>query len=279
MWSQFVDKGGRLYMAFSNEEFDIMVDELLFQEIPSFDMLCSIVNKVFSSKVRYWCATEDCLKNRRLEEDLMQRIQMKFILVTITGFLKREDLNGEINRDPDGFFSWMKTVANNTKRDFCNEIRNYDFNTSELDDSIKDECTDSEITQKERIERLKEAVDIVFSSNINVYKTLTWMAQMIFIIGYGVSKKKSNIMILEAFENKTLFDMYKMIKLSSKYIPWLVIDGEKDVRIYKQLNKSWNENLVYGEVTYSTFFMKKGGVNTISDWVNRVNNMIRRAME
>ena len=29
---------------------------------------------------------------------------------------------------------------------------------------------------------------------------------------------------------------------------------------------------------YSEFFMKKGGKATISDWVNRMNNMIKRVM-
>jgi hypothetical protein len=34
--------------------------------------------------------------------------------------------------------------------------------------------------------------------------------------------------------------------------------------------------LVWGDVKYATFFMKKGGKASVSDWVNKINKMIRR---
>ena len=61
-------------------------------------------------------------------------------------------------------------------------------------------------------------------------------------------------------------------------LPWLSLSMEQKKRIDRQLALPFDGGKTYGETTYSTFFMKKGGKATISDWVNRMNERIRRVL-
>ena len=63
-------------------------------------------------------------------------------------------------------------------------------------------------------------------------------------------------------------------------ISWLGISEHRKKRIEEALAKPYkDENRALGEVTYKELFMKKGGKATISDWVNRMNEMIKRVMK
>jgi len=39
------------------------------------------------------------------------------------------------------------------------------------------------------------------------------------------------------------------------------------------------DDILLGEVRYGEFFMSKGDKQTISDWVNRIDNMIKGRMK
>lgn len=158
-------------------------------------------------------------------------------------------------------------------------VRQKDFKTEDLDDIKGAEWSADDDTKSDRIEQLKMAVNIALESDSSVYKTLTWLAQFVFMIQCDISKIRSNDMIVEQFENKTLSEMYLVIQNAAKKIPWLDIDAVQQRRIEEALNRQWEKDITYGDVKYGTFFMKKGGKKSISDWVNRMNNTIRRAMD
>ena len=270
-------------MRFTKEEFDIMVNELLFSTPISYKMLCSIADKTLKSTVNYWCSTEDCLRNGQYEDDIMNDIYLRLMIKTVDFFLLQDDIDAPYNNDPDGFEDWMFSVARNVKRDFANALRVRNFNTEDIDDpkfsNIPTGTEDPD--QDHRIERLQQAFSIVLSSDLSVYKILTWFAQFVFILEYDITKIKSNELIIEVFENKTLFDMYDMILVASHKIKWLIITPEQNNKILKALRQKHNGGVIYGETAYKTFFMKNNGVvsgkKSISDWVNRVNDMIKRS--
>jgi len=273
------------FMRFTRDEFDVMVHELLYKDPISFDMLCQIAEKTLRPSVVNWCRTEDCLRGRGYENDIMQEIHLRLMKTTVDYFLLRDDIEGPYNDNPEGFEDWIFSVAKNIKRDFANKIRNRDFTTDDIDDPAIGEIpsSDYENYAEENVERLKQAFSTVLSSNIGIYKVLTWLAQFIFILEYDVSKIKSNELIISAFENKTLYDMYDMILTASKKIPWIVITREQKEKILEALRKKINGNVSYGETKYKDFFIKHNGEvsgkKSISDWMNRMNDMIRRRVE
>lgn len=263
-------------MRFTREEFDIMVNELLYKEPISFDMLCVIAEKVVRPTVVNWCKAEEALRGRGYEDDIMQEVHLRLIKTTVSYFLLRKGIEGEYNDDPEGFEDWMFLVAKNIKRDFAGRIRNRDFNTDEITDDIPS----GEDVAEEYEERLKEAFTIVISSDVGIYKILTWLAQFIFILEYNVTKIKSNELIIKAFEDKTLYDMYDMLLSASNKISWMVVTDEQNEKILDALRKKCDGGVLYGETRYKDFFMKHNGEvsgkKSISDWMNRMNGMVKR---
>lgn len=272
-------------MRFTRDEFDAMVNELLYKDPISFDMLCRIAEKTLRPSVVNWCKAEDCLRGRGYEDDIMQEIHLRLMKTTVDYFLLRDGIEEPYNDNPEGFEDWIFFVAKNIKRDFANKIRNRDFTTDDIDDPAIGEIpsSDYEDDTEENEDRLKQAFSIVLSSDVGIYKVLTWLAQFIFILELDISKIKSNELIIVAFENKTLYDMYDMILASSRKIPWIIITREQNEKILEALRKKRNDNVSYGETKYKGFFMKHNGEvsgkKSISDWMNRMNDMIKRRVE
>ena len=127
---------------FTDEEFEIMISEMTDKAHPSSDMLCSIAEKTLRSKVRYWCSTDSVLRGRRMEDDIMQDIFIRLIKTTVTHFLLRKDRNGEVNRNPDEFKSWIFKVAERIKIDTANALRNRDYKMRGFEDGEEEQIPD-----------------------------------------------------------------------------------------------------------------------------------------
>lgn len=267
-------------MRFSSDEFYIMVDELLNRDPVSFDMLCVIAEKTLRPTVINWCKAEDCLCGRGYEDDIMQEIYLRLMKTVVDYFLLRDGLDTPYNDNPEGFEDWMFSVAMNLKRDFANKVRSRDFKTVDIDNPDVIDIPVYDDYGEERIQCLKQAFDIVLSSDTGVYKILTWLAHFVFMLHFNVTKIKSNELIISAFENKTLNEMYDMILEASEKIPWISVTLDQNQKIRDALRKKRDGEVTYGETKYKAFFMKHNGEvsgkKSISDWMNRINGMIQR---
>lgn len=261
----------------TEQEFHTMVEELLHREEASFASLCAIAERELKSSIRRWCATDDTLRGRNCEEDIMQEIHLRLIKTTVSHFLLRDE-DGTVNMDPGGFRAWMFQVAKNITRDHAQRLRRVRANTTGLTE-IEDQESDPEGSKLERMEDLTRAFEIVLDADVQVYKVLTWLAQGLFIVELGITKIESNGMIVETFGEKTLFEMRDMLLAAAKALPWLQIRPAQLQRINEALQEPYDDVRCYGQVAYQEFFMKKGGKATISDWVNRMNGMIKRVMD
>lgn len=270
-------------MRFTREEFTEMVNEILYSKPARYDTLCRIADKTLKPTVINWCRAEDCLRGRGCEEDIMQKIHLRLMQKIVNFFLLRDGIDGPYNDDPEGFEDWMFRVAGNLKRDHANEIRFHDFKTENLDDLPEPAAASDDTHKDEMAERLQMAFDIAFRSNFSVYKKLTWLAQSVFILNTGVRKIESNDALEAAFADKTLLEMYGMILQAAKRIPWLRITREQNEKIIEALRKKRADGVTYGETKYRDFFMKQNGKasgkKSISDWVNRMNGLIKRESE
>lgn len=270
-------------MQFTRSEFDIMVQQLLFEDEVSFEMLCHIAEKTLRHSVRKWCMEDPALTDKECEHDIMQEIQIRLMTRTITHFLLRGDV-GKINDDPEGFEDWMFKVAKNIKKDFANEARRRSAWLDGTDPDglgrIVDPCTELNLPG---LEKLQQAAQIVLDARAGVYKVLTWLAQAIIIVSGNVSKLESNEVMLRYFENRTLREMYAFVLKQADSLPWLNISEKHRDSLAAALGKEWQDGVSYGDARYRAFFMKKDGVpcgkKSISDWVNRMNELIKRKMQ
>lgn len=269
-------------MPFSTEEFNIMLEELLHAQPASFTMLCSIAEKTLRPSVRRWCAADADLAGQEFEDDIMNEIHIRLIKTCVSSFLLRQGVDAPVNADPVGFKNWMFKVALNIKRDFSNQVRKVTMHTRPVGEE-EDLPAPAEADPQTQLtdaheERLCRAFAIVLGADVQVYKVLTWMAQCLFILEQDITRIRSNELLLETFQRKTLFEMHEALLQAADQISWLQISEAQNQRLLKALNTPYDDVRVFGAVQYSEFFMKKGGKATISDWVNRMNSMIKRVM-
>lgn len=268
-------------MVFTEDEFDIMVRELLYEETVRYDMLCHIAFKVLPRIVECLCASRDCLRGQGYEDDILQDAVIRLMNTTIDSFLLKEGSNGENLHNPHGFSGWIHKVTENIVNDYTKTVAKRQCRTVPLDILNPETIPAPEQDPgeaEERIQKLREAVDIVLSVDAGIYKVLTWLAQFVTILDRDITKIRSNEVLIAEFENKTLREMYDAVLQASRRIPWLSLSQEQKDRILAKLEKPWKAGIPYGDVAYRTFFMKsKGeasGKKSISDWVNRMNGRI-----
>ena len=262
---------------FSDEEFEKMISEITDTSNASFNTLCIIADKALRPKVRYWCTTSSVLNGRQMEEDIMQEIFIRLIKTVTYGFLLRKDNNYELNRNPDEFNSWIFKVAENIFKDTLKAVRTQDYRIKRFDAMGDSIIADNQIETSEAETHIQDellrAFNIVFDSDKKVYIVLTWLAQNLFVLEFGITKIKSIRIMADALSDRTLFELKDIVLKHSERIKWLKFSDKQSSRITRALNEYYKGKLL-GEYQYKEFYMKKGGRASISDWVNRMNRMI-----
>lgn len=267
---------------FSNEEFDLMLSELFDNEQATFDTLCMIADKQLKTLVRKKCNEFSSISRRLEHEDVMQEVHIRLITRCVTGFFLRNGA-AEPNRDPDEFCKWIYKVAKNVICDYGRKNASIDlrvrFWEEDEEYGIIDETIFDEDALEDDRERLRKAFAIVLDADASIYKILVWIAQCIVILSADVTKIQSNEILINEFSNKTLSEMRDIVIHASRLIKWLEFTPEQLERINSSLSQPFADGKTYGETTLSSFFMKQGGKKSISDWANRMNNLIKRRIK
>ena len=263
--------------TFSNEEYEVLVYELTEKVPVSFDMLCSIAERSLRNVVKRWCYEDAALRGRNFEDDIMQEIFIRLIKTCVTGFLKRDDREGKINRNPAEFYSWMFTVAVNIKKDFAKAQRRIDNITTELIENVSAPDCFSLIDDVKK-EKISEAFKIAIKANKKVQIVLTWLIQGLLIIRYDITKIEATQWMVDALSDNSLLQIWQRTTEHFQSTPWIKVT-EKDVNDFEEkLNKIDDDNIPLKNKQYRAFYMEKGGKATISDWVNRMNSYIKSRM-
>lgn len=271
-------------MRFSREDFDQMVHEVLFTKPSRFDALCHIAQQVLPPFVKSWCNAEPDIRGRGFEEDVMQGILLHLMKTVVHGFLLNKRAADGYNDNPEGFEHWITKVAHNFTRDYIKEVRRVEFRAEPEEALERLSVSDEDWAERqEQQNTLRQAFHIVLASDTGVYKVLTWLAQVLFVVDKGLAHHKANALIVRIFENKTLGEMYDFILAHSQRVPWMTVSPQQHRRILAALRKPYDDEFTYGEMQFKDFFMLyKGeisGKKSVSDWIYRVNQLIRRKTE
>ena len=259
---------------FTDEEFNAMVTELTVSDPPSFHTLISIAAKTLKPAMAKWCREDRRLAGRQYEDDILQETLIRLMKTCVTHFLYRTN---ELNNDPEGFKNWMFEVALNIKRDFSQKVARHDNCERGFEDGEEENIAEKNDENNAVSERLEKAFAVILDSDVKIYKILTWLAQCVFIVEYGITKKQSNDALVDTFAEKTLYDMRDEVYKFAEGIPWMNFSEAHKRKIETALSEEYDNGKTYGETKYKEFFMKKEGKATISDWVNRMNGIIRRS--
>ena len=240
------------------------------------------------------------VKNINDREDLKQEIELKILKNIQIGYFCN-DKSGADNLQPENFCRWMYTIARHTLCDYYKVTDKR--NQMEIDVVFNDvDCFGGRDLNKENFsssfshieqqcfltdetELFFKMYDEVVRMKAPTYKVLSWMIYGLYIIVLG---KKAASFVEDHCESMELFDILDhFIKMMIVYTE--ALSENHIVHDKKILIEEWynilNERLIeeeyegqaIGNCVYSTFFMKKGGKASVSDWVNRINAKLKKA--
>ncbi len=265
--------------VYSREDFLVMRGQILCQEPVSYQMLVRIVQGSLPDKISGWCQSAPELRMRGLEEDLLQEIQIKLIK-EVPFFLLKEGPGGRPQDDHEWFIRWVYAVAHNVVRDQAASMRSENHRIRQLEENEEPTApTVDPEEEKRRQERLRSAFDIVLEADVQVYKSLTWLVQCMYILNQDLTKIQATEKLVEECGEMTLRQMQRELYRNAGKLPWMQISPRQQERIEAALQAPYDRDRTYGQVRYKEFFMKKGGKATVSDWVNRLNSLIKRVTD
>ena len=258
-------------MRLKKEEFDKILQELFGESPVRYDTLCDVLWRELLPTVRGWCAVDTALQGRNCEEDIIQDTVKKVIKYCITGFFLRKGRT-EPNTDKDAFCRWVYVVARNVKKDYSNSAREriiVDYN--ELEEKIGDDVGESHET-----EELSRIFDIVFSLDMGIHKLLAWLAVSVTILGETDKRKVATEMVVDRFARKTLDEIWEYHLKELRRYPSLAPTEKEITDVRDALNARDELGIRLGEREFYTFFMTKGGKYSVSDWLHKINQLIKR---
>lgn len=259
----------------TQEEFDKMKGELLGREVPCYDMLLYITQNVVESLVYTWCDNDPALKGRRYEEDVMQEIYARVTLKTVPDFLLKED---NFNNSPSGFHGWLKQLARNKWTDFAKKVRKHTFLGTEIDENTVAPELKQLVISPEEVERLNKSANIVLGASSKPHIIITWFTQFVVIAKFNLNRIESN-KVIASLGKKTLDEMFRMMLAEVPNIVWLRIKPQHIEKIQQKLDIREADGRRRGDMRYEEFYMKKGPIDSISDWINRMNEKVGKEEE
>lgn len=278
-------------MRFTETEFDLMVEDLLLGTPPTFVPLYTLAEKTVKPYLCNLVRQNGYLRGGSHEEDVFQNTVIRLVKVTVTGFLLRGGPEGGVNRDPEGFEDWMFAVARNMYNDYVREFARHGVAVNRDSETVVGQSDGEEpmdtLIEEETLtlteERLSRAFSAVLESGRGVYMILAWMAQSLCVLLSDRRRLDANRYLVEKFSEMPLERMYRVVLKASARVPWLRISKEQKNKIEEKLRKTARDGVTYGEIPFGEFYMtdKHGtpnGKKSISDWVNRLDEVVSKRL-
>lgn len=271
----------------TKEEYYDIVNKVLEGDPQGYELLIKRARMNLLRLIQITCSRAG---HPSVADDAMQETTIKIYTYFVTHYVYVGD-SDEINPDYRGLSAWMKAIAlNATKDEIAKQNRYYviiDWDYCGADESEEEEGsgkTDIPSTEPGpetrvinrivNVEDLRKSVDTVLSSRNAVYKVLTWLGHRLLVYKHGYSNIEANRVTVERFRDMTFFEIYDFIMNESRDIEWLVFTSEQKKKISNALCKEVDGRAM-GNHTLSEMFMAKGEEETISDWRNRLDKLLK----
>ena len=230
------------------------------------------------------CRGAACLRGRAVEEDIFQDV---YIGVWTHAYRVLFTDDG-LNTDPGAFARWLAAVTNNRVRDYIRAASAQDVRTEphragedgEDEDPLLRVAAPAPSAERDRArELLCAAAGAVMGAGASVYIDLAWLAHALLVLAEGEERGRASRLVARRYGDLTLAGMYVSVVRGLRAVGWLRLGPAALGRMKRRLLERSENGAVYGRRPFSSFFMKKGGEASVSDWVNRVNGRIRKKLQ
>lgn len=230
------------------------------------------------------CRSTACLRDRAVEEDIFQDVYIRVWTHAFRILFTDEGLNA----DPVVFARWLATVTKNRISDYIRrasgqdartEVRRRGADGQDEDPFLRVAAPDFSEERDRARGLLLEAVDRVMGKGSSLHIDLAWLAYMLLVLTEGAERGKASGLVALRYGDLTLREMYQAVVCDAHTVSWMRISSAALEQMQSRLLEKDEKGVVYGRAVFSSFFMKKGGAASVSDWVNRVNGRIRKILE
>lgn len=271
-------------VMFTRDEFHQMIKEVHSNPITRSETLAHIVEVTVRAKINYLCSINPSIRGLKIEDDAFQETYLRVCSKLFTDFLYRADKSG-LNDDHEGFAAWLLAVASSTLSNVAADTL-YREDTKKQRSEQKFEETDyfeEAERKKEDIEQLERAIDLVVGGKFAIYKVLSWLGMATLMLASDENKIYSTHKLVERGAY-SLNVIYNTIRCETNYVPWLKVDGERDAKIRKALEREYKDGVSFGETPFETFFMKgrdgkPDGLKSVADWVCHINKYLEKELK
>ena len=267
--------------GFSDDEYRQIIENLFYREPADAELLITVVDRLYKNRIKSWCYSQPVLVGRGYEEDILQELKIKVLTQSIPFFFLKKGVEFGINDNPDEFAKWLQEVAKNLQTDYLRRqlaVTARIRGMAEWEDFPQKEGPNLAETEEQQT-ILAKAFKVVLNSDSSAHIVLSWIASFLLIYEYGMKSCHVSKEIVQAFEEKTLNEMRDYLIQSAGRIPWLSLSAKQTDKLDAALNQKYDEEHTFGQMKYSAFFMKSGGKSSISNWNNRMNNLVRRVIK
>ncbi len=264
-----------------NKLYEDLVADICAREYPQYDNMVLFVHDFLNGTVKKWCSSSSFLSGASHDEDVMQEIQIKIIKTCEASFF--EPVDGKTKKTCEEFKAWCYVLAKRCFITYYNKQKKYrDGEKGIISGAEKDDGSDPppyeghEKRENDR-EHIRESFLAVLDLKSKPHIILTWLSVSLFIVGCDMSRIESTHLLAEKFSEITLFEMFNIVVNLSAGLNWLELDDEHFDMQREKLEVIHKETgMKKGDMKYSDFYMSKGPEKSISDWVNKVNNQIKK---
>lgn len=258
-------------------EYEAIRADLIERQTPNFTRLCTAAEKVLRPYVTR--------KAYQLADDIMQEIHLRLLKYAVTAFFLRSDIPEE-KKDAVLLTKWMYTVARNAINTATSDASRHPTESLTLTNEDGEEFdvpvgnpsrNDQPGYQLEQRESIREVISFILSGDSKPHIILSClMVEMYTLLGYD--RIDAQHRYTEKFGGKTLDEVYRAFRRAMRSFSWLEISGGMLQSLEAKLDQP-EKGRRNGSCLLQDYAMKKGLLNSCSDWLNRMDARVRSSVE
>ena len=262
-------------MQISDVDFRNMLAELFDSDTPRFDSMCKIARDQLTPLVNKWCASNSILRDKGLEDEIIQKTSVRLMKYSITKFFYAQGADTP-NTDPDEYCKWMFAIVKNVAKDEIKSAKAKSYaDISELADFIPAEEEDY-FAREDASHALERVVEAVVGLRVGVHKMLVWLLLVSASANSGAKNSVIISAIVKRYHGSSLNTLYSAVKTQFVLHPYLYLSATCKATIESALNRSCEGGTV-GDSNLDCYFGQAEGKYCISDWVYKINLSVRRS--
>lgn len=242
--------------------------------------LYAVLRKTSYLTIARACRESECLRGRGLEEDILHDVCVR----VWTGAYRVLFTDGGVNADPKAFGGWLSAVTANRIRDYVRRGVTVRRNSvlPAADETARDVLERTPARPEadgEKEALINLAVNYVLRLSQSVHIALAWLAHTAVLLTEESEWHRASRTVAARYAECTLQFVFEDAAGGLGLISWFSLQPETVRHMRSVLAERAEHGASVGEMTFGSFFMKKGGEASVSDWVNRVNGRARRLLQ